>query len=162
MKHDERSKQKGFATLEAAALMMVFMVLFGYMVGTFGVVHSAILNSIAARAYAWETFNHRANLNYFRDNRPGTQLLDYREAGFGYRFHGIAGEGAPGGDDNWTGTVRALTIASNDAEMDAPGANSCSLIGGSVDVPVRAKANPVCIKTVYGICLNSTCQGRTP
>ena len=52
--------------------------------GFWGSIHASILNSIAARTYAFETFRNRSNLYNFRESQPG---FFYKERSL--RFHGI-------------------------------------------------------------------------
>ena len=42
--------------------MVIFVMLMSFGMGLFGVVHTAILHSIAARTYSFETFRQRTNL----------------------------------------------------------------------------------------------------
>lgn len=59
------NNQKGLATIEALPLVVVFVVLITYGLGLFGFVHTAILHSIGARTYAFETFRNRTNVSFF-------------------------------------------------------------------------------------------------
>ena len=145
---------KGFATIESVALITVFSVLVSYAIGMFVIIHTGILNSIAARTYAWETFSHRTNLNFFRDNRsppgkPETTLA------YGYRTHSIISENSAPGDEGFFATERY--IASAEPE---------ELIGRNAKVHANLEefkkrqqigVNPVWIKTAYGICLTAKC-----
>ena len=80
--------EKGMATIETIPLIMIFVVLLCYEFGVFGVIHTGIMQSISARAYAFETFRNRSNLTYFRDTP--TTLNNFRQTGT--RTHGIASE----------------------------------------------------------------------
>lgn len=77
------------ATLEILPLIFILVYLFAYTLGAFGAIHTGIMNSISARAYAFETFRNRSNLWYFRDLK-GSERRQYRD--HGNRFHGIMAE----------------------------------------------------------------------
>ncbi|MBE8221286.1 MAG: hypothetical protein HAW60_00995 [Bdellovibrionales bacterium] len=62
-------KENGSAIVETLPLLIIFMTILGNMWGFFMSVHSGILSSISARAYAFETFRNRADLTYFRDQQ---------------------------------------------------------------------------------------------
>ena len=150
--------ERGSATLEAVALFFIFIVMMAYTVGSFGIVHTGILNSIAARNYAFETFRNRTNLQYFRDT-----VTDSPEhyLGSGLRVHGIGDEQ---GGALWYVTTRHMASAFNaDASGEQiMGTNTAAHT--ALSQPAQGNfedrtINPVWIKTVYGICLNSTCTG---
>ncbi|MGZ3723897.1 MAG: hypothetical protein ACXVA9_13230, partial [Bdellovibrionales bacterium] len=85
--------QKGIALLETVPLMVIFVMLMSFGMGLFGVVHTAILHSIAARAYSFETFRQRTNLHYFRED--GSGLVKSTAMNFtkkGWRYHAIQHE----------------------------------------------------------------------
>ncbi|MGE3973866.1 MAG: hypothetical protein AB7F59_04995 [Bdellovibrionales bacterium] len=149
----QRKNQKGMATLEAVALMVVFTVMLAYGLGMFGIIHSGILNSIAARTYAWEVWSHRTNLLFFRDNRQGNPLNGEHFLNFGFRAHGISSEKSK--DDFWYATERPLSIGQPNDEKG----RSASVHRGlsSLTKRERVEVSPVWIKTIYGICLNSQC-----
>lgn len=145
--------EDGIATMESALLLTIFVVFMTYCIGFFGVVHSGILNSISARAYTFETFRNRTNLTYFRDEL-GTQTLHYNK--FGFRAHGIISEKSPvsATDGQWYVTERSI----------AQGRESPAVANrrnpNQLDQALKREtegANPVWIKTTYGICLNKNC-----
>jgi len=143
--------EEGMATLEAVSLMVVFVILLTYGVGMFGVIHSGILNSIAARTYAWETFNHRTNLNLFRDNRLGAADHYLR---FGFRAHGVTSE--LNNEEIWVATTRPIVVGREVAEV---GNNTNTHLERLGDLTHRERVgvNPIWLKIIYGICLNSQC-----
>ena len=59
--------KKGLVILEAIPIIWVMFVLMGATLGSWGIVHTAVLNSIAARNYTFFLFNNRADLSYLRD-----------------------------------------------------------------------------------------------
>jgi hypothetical protein len=155
MKGLKRNKKSGFASLEAVSLLFIFVVLLTYCFGTFGIVHTGILNSISARTYAFETFRNRADLTYFRD-QVGSQTPESTIA-YGMRAHGVIAEGHTGGA-RFVATERRLAFG---ADTDTVGRDSGTHRGlTSIDRKrEKREVNPVWIKTVYGICLNYLCQG---
>lgn len=153
-----RKSQKGLATIEALPILVLFLTLLGYGLGLFGVVHTSILNSIAARAYAFETFRNRVNLDYFRDRASGDEIL---YSNIGNRVHAINDEsqatntGAP----NVTASTRTLAIGRKVAPSVASQSDHNEKVfnieyrnrQGGVEV------SPVWVMVSYGICLNSKC-----
>ena len=159
--------QRGTSAIEIIPILAVFILLLNFGLGFFGVIHSGILNSIAARNYAFETFRNRANLNYLRD-------LDQVEAraatGYynlsGIRYHVVIREGA-GAEDRFVATQRSIKFTEREVISDPLGSNTehnsqvrqvaegrrASEVFGDD----RGGVNPVWIKTVYGICMNSKC-----
>ncbi|MCB0348216.1 MAG: hypothetical protein KDD37_05240 [Bdellovibrionales bacterium] len=149
---------KGLASMESIALLVVFAIFIGYGIGFFGVIHTGILNSIASRAYAFETLDNRADVTYFRSNRlPPNDVRDHY-ANYGYRAHGVRTEFAdPNGEALWEVTERSISIGRPSAGR--LGDSDHAELGNTIMGPERKTVNPVWLKTVYGICLNVTCGG---
>lgn len=153
MKNKKQKNEKGIATIEAALLLSIFVVFMTYCVGVFGVIHTGILNSISARAYAFETFRNRTNVVYFRDTREGAFG---HTAKYGLRVHGITS------DKNtaalWIPTERPLVQGRDIANVQAqrPEDKMNELYDRKHE---QGAVNPVWIKTVYGLCLNMQCGG---
>ena len=63
--------EKGMAALEIIPIVIIVVLLLSFSFGFFGVIHTGILNSMAARNYAFETFNHRSDLRYSIAPLPG-------------------------------------------------------------------------------------------
>ena len=61
------NKSSGIAVFEILPLLVVFISLIGLTLGLWGAVHSSILQSIAARHYAFEVINNRTNFSHHRD-----------------------------------------------------------------------------------------------
>ncbi len=148
------------ATLELLPLLFIFIFMFAYTFGAFGIVHSAIKNSIGARQYAFETFRNRANLIYFRD-LAGRDPVQY--SAFGNRLHGVMGEGTATGQ-LLRATERSITMgittqpgpSRNDDTIHIekiPSDNS--LAAGNRNTSLEA--SPAWIMVAYGICLNVKC-----
>lgn len=166
-------REEGMASIEMVPLLLLFAMLFNFTLGFFGVIHSGILNSIAARNYAFETFRNRASLVYLRDEpKSATEEIESRYTKMGYRFHGIISENNKG-SQSWIPTKRTIrfTDAAGLDETLGDGGEHTTLVRniqsvGKVSDTFTGKTadegksgvNPVWIQTLYGICLNSTCS----
>jgi len=137
-------------------MIIIFVIIMAFGIGMFGVVHTGILNNIAARTYAWETFNHRTNLNLFRDNRGPDSLIEHYVA-YGFRLHSIQSEYAVrDGSDLWTVTERTIAMG-RETETASTRNQQTHRRLNQLTKRERIGVNPVWIKTLYGICLNSKC-----
>lgn len=149
--------KKGFASIEATVLLVLFVSLVYYAFGFFGIVHTAIVHNIHSRTYLFETFRHRTNLMYFRSNRSAP--LHYYNTMT--RLHGINTD-SKDFPTNQVATERAISMG---LELNEDGRkanvhnqdifNRIPASGRNSSVSV----NPVWIMTMYGICLNSRCGG---
>ncbi len=72
--------EHGMAIMELIPIMVILVILINYSLGFFGAIHTGILNSMAARNYAFDTFKHRSNLVYLRDTVGGA-LVSYDKYG---------------------------------------------------------------------------------
>jgi hypothetical protein len=153
--------ERGTAMVEVIPLLVIFVLLINFALGFFGVIHAGVLNSIAARNYAFETFRNRSNLNYLRDI-PDSDDVTYRKEGF--RFHGIKKEGVQGSE--WVATTRPIKFTDVDGNDDPKGTQEdhnrgLRLIaeGQKVsDAGLDEGVDPVWVRTLYGICLNAKCS----
>lgn len=154
MRTKHLNNEKGIATLESALLLSIFVVFMTYCVGTFGVIHTGILSSISARAYAFETFRNRTNLIYFRD----TATTPKRDQTFNYgvRLHGIVSEKEPTGDQ-WDSTPRSLAQGREVASSTERSKLTPEMMNKLDNKRETTGVNPVHIKVLYGICLNYDC-----
>ena len=161
--------EKGLATVETIPLLAIFVILLAYSFGSFGIVHTGILNSISARTYAFETMRGRTNVTYFRDNvRPGAALDASHFLRKGNRVHGIRQEVRPGdgaqGNDGFYPTERPVRIGLGGIPGDAS-RNTASIHNERVFTDVQEQVqtsvgvSPVWVMTQYGMCLNATCGG---
>lgn len=147
--------RKGIATVETLPLLVIFVILFSYGMGLFGVIHSAILYSIGARTYAFETFRNRTDLTYFRGNIDHTgepKHYYYQEV----RLHGINQEGVEFDEGFIAGRRdiafgRELPIKGNDPTSHNEKIHNLNVRNRVVDI------NPVWIMIHYGICIRSNC-----
>ncbi|QLY25597.1 hypothetical protein [Bdellovibrio sp. KM01] len=155
------SNEKGSAMIEVIPVIFVIVTFITFSLGFFGAIHSGILNSIASRNYAFETFRHRSNLVYFRNNTDKENAqLSYNKLGI--RIHGVTSEKSPKGSDIWYATTRPINInmLSSQKEVEAAGSDS----EHNQKVPTvnderndKVGVNPIWLKSQYGICLNAAC-----
>lgn len=165
--------ERGIASIEMIPVLVLFVMLLNYTMGFFGVIHSGILNSIAARNYAFETFRNRTNLNYLRDIPEGLNLNSYYTK-YNYRFHGIISEYS--GRLDWVATRRPIKFTDHQKYRSAAGGGqgtksdheslvrriqgggkTSDIFSGEGPEDGQSGVNPVWLQTLYGICLNSAC-----
>lgn len=161
MKTSKLQNNKGFASIEATILLVVFVIMIYYTFGFFGAVHTAVLHNIHSRTYAFETFRHRSSLYYFRSNLSGAApaILHYYD--IGNRLHGINtdSEDFPA---NQVATERPISMG---LELDEQNRSSNYHLDDVMNrVPANGRntstsVNPIWIMTMYGICMDSTCGG---
>ncbi len=171
-------KQKGMASVEMIPILMLFVLLVNFAMGFFGVIHSGILNSIAARNYAFETFRNRSSLVYLRDE-SGAQPTSFY-SGVGFRFHSVLDNGVAGTNLNWVATKRPIKFTEANGYQAADDGtsehnSSGSIRKSSIDESQKTSesmnltgtapgddkngVDPVWIMTSYGICLTAACGG---
>jgi len=68
-------KKRGMAIIDFVFFFFVFIFFFALMYGSWGIIHSAILRSIGARAYAWDSIRGRSNLAFLRDYSDNDKIL---------------------------------------------------------------------------------------
>lgn len=147
---------KGMAALEMIPILLIIVLLVNYSLGFFGVIHTGILNSIASRNYAFETFRNRSNLTYFSSTSTDALVTKYDKQKF--RFHGTTSE--KNTRSEWVATARKIDFFSFNNRVENSGTvqEHQKVINSLPDGRnTTVKANPVWIKTQYGICLNATC-----
>jgi hypothetical protein len=148
--------ENGMAMIEAVPLLVMFVVLLSFSLGFFGVVHTAVLNSISARAYAYETFRDRTNLNYFREDGSAVKGLGPLWLGAkGFRYHAIQNE-----NDHrslFLPTLRTIAIGKEEPQQQTSKDIHNSQIYGILPRNERVNVNPVWVMVGYGICLNAAC-----
>lgn len=151
------NNSRGLATIEAVPLLVIFVMLTGYCMGLFGATHTAILQSIAARTYAFETFRNRTNLVLHRDT--GAEPLSNRELGI--RYHTVVAENAP----TSTGSVlfyaakRPLAMGFTGPDTTGNRADHLERIYEIQPRNDRVGVSPMWIMVGYGMCLNAECGG---
>lgn len=152
--------ERGMATIETIPLLFLFVFLLCYTFGTFGIIHTGIMHSISARAYAFETFRNRNNLTYFREN-PGAY---HHYGNVGARFHAITSESRPADSNDFEPSERALRMgmASSQVVGRNPTNHNERIPGDSTSLGTgvrntKLEASPVWIMVQYGICLDNRC-----
>lgn len=152
---------KGFATIEMIPIMIVIALLLNFALGFWGVIQTGLLNSIAARNYAFETFRNRTNLLYFHDDRGSGEFKKYNT-----RVHGIASESRPvGGSTDAVVTLRNIGYGKSptpdgDLSVHEPGPGEDRGIF-EIQHNVRndsISSAPVWVRPMYGLCLNAKCS----
>jgi hypothetical protein len=148
--------ERGNAMVETIPLLVLFVVLTAAGMGVFGIVHTATLNSIAARTYSFETYRNRTNLYYFREDGsglvPGTSLVFHKK---GWRYQATQNESDT--RNLFVATARPVYFGRGldavEAGSDVHNQKIYSLTGRNQNISV----NPAWIMVGYGICLNATC-----
>lgn len=157
------NNEKGMATIETIPLILVFVFMLCYELGMFGIIHTGIMHSISARAYAFETFKNRSNLYYFRDSPGGSEIYYFKNVG--NRTHGVASELKTDADNGLDGVAaeRPLRVGIP-MEVDTASRNNIELHNKQIFEKISPgkrnqdfKVNPVFIQVQYGICMNVTC-----
>lgn len=176
--------QSGMAALEMIPIFIIIALLLNFALGFFGVVHTGILNSIAARNYAFETFNHKTDLRYFarEEAQSKTDIANYMHPNSNYQFrlHGIASDLRPSGQAGWVATARPIAFIGTFGGVDKDGNalndtrtasnnnknlhNRIPSSDGIKDlrqnglrVEEKWEVFPVWIRPQYGICMNNKC-----
>lgn len=153
-KKNKLNNEDGMAIIEMIPVMIVVVILLNYTLGFFGAIHTGIINNIAARNYAFETFRQRSNLVYFREDLKNTNYQKEK-----YRFHGIHGENSMSAESA-IATTRRIAFAPEAVKLSDSG--SVKVHNKDVDQITSARndktdVNPIWIKTAYGICINNEC-----
>lgn len=152
------------ATLEMIPILIIVVLLINFTFGFFGVVHTGILNSISSRNYAFETFRNRANLTWFNPWSDSGDTIEYSNVGV--RIHSTLSDKTPSDSKDFIATSRMVDFFTFG---NSPGADIENQTNASVHVNKIQElnesrrndsigANPVWIKTSYGICLNAECK----
>ncbi len=151
------TSQKGFASIEAILSITIFLIMLSFSLGFFGIVHSGIVNSIAARNYAFDTFNNRTYLTYHRDTLD--TLISNQKNGF--RLHLITTDEDDNPNSKFIVTKRQIafppkknTTSNADHRKMVEDAKNNNDKKNITDY----KFDPVWIKAGYGICLNASCK----
>jgi hypothetical protein len=149
-----KKSESGMATVEAIPLLVIFVIFVAYGMGFFGSVHTAILNSIAARTFAFETFRNRTNLTYYRDFVWPAQHYRDREM----RFHGIQPEqNIDNKYGQFAGTGRPIAIGLPLEELKVSSQDHNAKIFQLEKRNTKIGVNPIWVKVAYGICLTAAC-----
>ena len=153
------TSQKGFASIEAILSITIFLIMLSFSLGFFGIVHSGIVNSIAARNYAFDTFNNRTYLTYHRDRPP---LFSNQKNGF--RLHLITTDKDDNPDANFIVTERRIApfglykTPNDNNDSDHREIIEDAKKNKDKDNIENYRFGHVWIKAGYGICLNASCK----
>lgn len=154
------SNQKGMAVFEMIPIIIVVVLLMNFALGFFGAIHTGILQSIAARNYALETYRHRANVAYFHPlvAEPFTYTKDK------VRYHGVVTSKKNVPTDKFVASTRPIDrFAFGGNRLEDSGATKAdhSTKVQDLNETIRNEnvaVNPIWIKTGYGMCLNAACK----
>ena len=148
--------QKGIALLETVPLVVIFAMLLSFGLGLFGIIHTAVLHSIAARAYNFEAFRQRTNLYYFREDGSGLSAsgsLNFAKKG--WRFQAVNHESDP--QQKFVATLRPIAMGGRQPTGDDSVSTNNFSIYEMQSRNDRISVNPAWIMVGYGICLNMKC-----
>jgi len=151
--HNPLKNQSGMAMIEAVPLLVIFVMMMSFGLGFYGAIHTATLNSIAGRTYAFETFRQRSNLTYFREDGSGLDNpMHYKTKGF--RFHGISHE-----TDLRTSFVSTLRPIAIGRELASDGNVTIHNqdIYGIEARNQKTSVSPIWVMVGYGICIDAGC-----
>ena len=157
------ANEKGQAMIESLPLISIFILLMLYSLGLFGVIHSGILFSIGARAYAFETFRNRTNTNVFRysANAKSNPRESFHHGPIGFRYHFIS-EYVPGSLPI-SATARPIVIGLN-REPKSAGASGKAVHNRNAFEDIQkgqrnqtVEVHPAWLMIGYGLCMNATC-----
>ena len=155
----DRKNEKGMSLIEILPILIVVTTLFSFLLGAWGIAHKHTLNSIAARTYAFDTLNHRANVTYFNDVRSEKNSYEQTES----RYHGI-GTNNP---QEFSAPIVPIRYSSNrePARTGSVSLHIQRIWDGLVERNVEIQAEPlaninhVWVTVGYGICINANCGG---
>ena len=138
---------RGIAVAEMLPLLAIFIMLFGLIFGFWQSIHSGILQSIAARHYAFEVINNRTHFVYHRDTVEASGPTHYYRKN-GHRFFAVVE----------LQSLSKLELVPKEKEINLFNKNQLSIPA----VRDSNKVNPIWIKTGYGICIDFECGGKVP
>jgi len=147
---------RGLATVEAVPLLVLFVMLVAYSMGLFGMVHTAILYSIGARTYAFETFRNRTNLTYFRENAKDVMHYDRSRI----RYHSLQSDTDRTDRNIFIATTRPLAIGFTNPEKQGKQADHLEKVYDLKQRNESVGVSPSWIMVGYGICLDANCGDR--
>ena len=164
VKEKDCKSQRGLSLIEILPVLAVITTLFSFLLGAWGIAHKYTLNAIAARTYAFETLNYRANYMYFNDARLGEQENKSSYEQTGVRYHGV-GFRSP---EDFTAPIAPIRYLSNNSSIQT---GPSSLHGRRIwdDNSFQRRQeilseslgnlNHVWVTVGHGICINAECGG---
>lgn len=149
--------EKGLAMLETIPLLVIFVVLISFGLGFYGVIHTAVLHSIGARTYAYETFRQRTNLYFFREDGSGlSRPINFKTKQ--WRYHAVQHESDD--RDRFVATTRPIAFGRQLANADTNEQTHNQQVFSLLPRNERVSVNPAWVMVGYGICLNALCGGN--
>lgn len=149
------------ATIEALPILVIFLVLVSYGLGYWGAIHTAIIHSIAARQYAFETFRQRSNVVYFRTDARGHGTPRHFQ-NIQVRYHAINVEPPNTNSTNFQSTGRVIAIGRPTTKGAATTEQHVTNIFGIRGRNQNIEVNPIWVMVGYGLCINATCGEAPP
>ncbi|HEY8270165.1 MAG TPA: hypothetical protein VIG33_04705 [Pseudobdellovibrionaceae bacterium] len=149
---------QGMAVMEIIPIMIIIVILFNFSLGFFGAIHTGILNSMAARNYAFETFRHRSNLVYLRDGVSAEDNVSFGSQNM--RIHATVSSNNKGDKTHFIATGRPIDFL---AQLDTAGSKDLhnkqlyTIVDGVRFTGNNGGVTPIWVRPQYGICLNSKC-----
>ncbi len=164
VKKNVLKEEKGIALIELLVLLPLFILITSFGIGFFSVVHTAQLQSIAARNYAFATFRHRASTVYFRDvpfelNRTTIAPQHFKDQGFRLHFVGNDGDASLDGAGNYgNATQRQISYFFPIESSEGSSVNAHRQVASIGDERNRdIKVSTVWMKVHYGLCVDASC-----
>lgn len=151
----EMKNQRGNAMIETLPLLAIFLIFVAFGLGMFGVIHTGILYSIAARTYAFETFRNRTNLTYHRENLDASTSDPRSMRRLGARFHVIQEKSTNQGVI--TATSRPIAVGRKVTRTTASMEDHNVKVFNIGPRNQNLSFSPVWIMVGYGMCLNAQC-----
>ena len=162
-------KNQGLAMLEAMVIVWVIFIVLGAFLGSWGIIHTATLNSIAARNFSFHLFNNRSEIDYLRDTRglaSGYSVNKRYYGNYGKRFSYVSSEEVSNArvpmatlrnpdfrNLNYTGDSHIIRGSSDHTDLARDSRrNSFEQRGKMIK-----KVGPAWIMVGYGICLDAGC-----
>ncbi len=164
------NRDSGMATIEVLPLLIIFIMLFSYGVGLFGFIHTGILQSIAARNYAFELIRNRNNVTYFaggvETSRSGAAGAEFSSIGF--RLFSIKSSEIASGNTRFIPETRPIAFGPEFAKEAVKRHIENGEIASSAqdhlqkvnDIGARNRrigVSPGWVMVSYGICLDAEC-----
>jgi len=149
--------QKGMAVFEIIPILIIIVLLVNFSLGFFGAIHTGILNSMAARNYAFETFRHRSDLTYLRTGVGANDNATYDKTGL--RIHATVSDKNKGESLRFIATGRPIDFL---AQQEATGTRDIHnkqiySVKDGKRFTGNGGVNPLWVRPQYGICLNAKC-----
>ena len=146
--------------VEMLPMLVVFIILFGLLLGFWSAIHRGILQNIAARHYAFEVLNNRTYYIYHRDKIQPNKILEdkdyYKNPGFRY-FAIVDIDPALSNNPPHKTPIKEINLfdLGSGSRFIPEGQTNSSPAG-------QRQSNPIRLKQGYGICIDHDCGGLPP